>query len=413
MQSSGWLGEAASIAIGSLRASKLRSFLTLLGVILATTTLIAVMSVIEGMDRYIADRITTDLGADSFQITRMVRVGQQDPKKWIEMYRRNPELQREEFDFLREQAKLLKEIGMEAGRGVSVDREGNRLDTVMLRGASANVGLIANLQPASGRFYSEAEDRRRAAVAFLGNDIRERLFPTGDPIGKTLDIQGRRFEVVGIAKAKGSVFGNSLDNFIYIPVSTYFKMYGSRQGIRFHALALDHEHVFQAQDELRMLMRAIRHLDPKEEDNFGVFNSESVMTAWAQMTSAIAATAVAVVSVFMVVGGVVIMNIMLAVVTERTHEIGIRKSVGARRRDILGQFLVESSVMSGAGGLLGVLLAWGVAILVRHTTPVPMAVPLSAVFVGVGLSAMVGLFFGIYPAQRAAKLDPIEALRAE
>jgi putative ABC transport system permease protein len=275
------------------------------------------------------------------------------------------------------------------------------------------VALIANLTPSSGRFFSETEDRRRTFVAFLGNDLKERLFPNVDAVEKTLDIQGRRFEVVGVAKAKGSVFGNSLDNFIYIPIETFYKMYGARQGIRFHALALDQARMYQSQDEARMLLRAHRHLSPKEEDNFGIFNSESVMTAWEQMTSAIAATAVAVVSVFMVVGGVVIMNIMLAVVTERTHEIGIRKSVGARRRDILGQFLVESSVMSAAGGLVGVLLAWGVAIAVRSTTPVPMAVPAAAIFVGVGLSAVVGLFFGIYPAQRAAKLDPIEALRAE
>jgi putative ABC transport system permease protein len=413
MQSSGWLGEAAAIALGSLRASKLRSFLTLLGIILATTTLIAVMSIIEGMNRYIADRITTDLGANSFQITRMVRVGQHDPKTWIEMWRRNPELTRDEFAFLREQARLMMEIGMEANRGVSVDRAGQRLENIVLRGASPNVALIANLTPSSGRFFSETEDRRRMFVAFLGNDLKERLFPNVDPVGKTLDIQGRRFEVVGVAKAKGSVFGNSLDNFIYIPIETYFKIYSARQGIRFHALALDQPRMYQAQDEARMLLRAHRHLPPSEEDNFGIFSSESVMTAWAQMTSAIAATAVAVVSVFMVVGGVVIMNIMLAVVTERTHEIGVRKSVGARRRDILGQFLVESSVMAAAGGLIGVLLAWGVAIAVRSTTAVPMAVPVAAVFVGVGLSAVVGLFFGIYPAQRAAKLDPIEALRAE
>jgi putative ABC transport system permease protein len=413
MQSTASFLEAAGIALGSLRASKLRSFLTLLGIILATTTLIAVMSIIEGMDRYIAERITTDLGAGSFNISRMVRVGQHDPKKFVEMLRRNPELTREEFDFLRTHGTLVREIGMEAGRGVPADRDGHRLEMVVLRGASPNVAVIASLQPSQGRFFTESEDRRRVQVAFLGNDVKERLFPDVDPIGKTVDIQGRRFEVVGVAAPKGSVFGQSLDNFIYIPIETYFKIYGARQGIRFHALAVDQEHLFQAQDEMRMLLRAHRHLSPKDEDNFGMFSSDSIVDAWNQMTSAIAATAVAVVSVFMVVGGVVIMNIMLAVVTERTHEIGIRKSVGARRRDILGQFLVESSLMSAAGGVIGVLLAWGVAVAIRRLTPVPMAVPAEAVFVGVGLSAIVGLFFGIYPASRAAKLDPIEALRFE
>ena len=176
---------------------------------------------------------------------------------------------------------------------------------------------------------------------------------------------------------------------------------------------MDHNHLMQAQDESRSLLRAYRHLKPKDDDTFGMVSSDSLVNLWDQLTGAIAATAVGVVSVFMVVGGVVIMNIMLAAVTERTHEIGIRKSVGARRQDILNQFLVESSMLSGIGGLMGVMLAWIVAVLVRNLTPVPMAVPITAVIVGVALSAIVGLFFGIYPAQRAARLDPIEALRVE
>jgi len=196
-------------------------------------------------------------------------------------------------------------------------------------------------------------------------------------------------------------------------LETVTRMYGARRGIGLYALAVDREHFNQAQDEVRMLLRAYRGLKPNEEDNFSIFSSDSIIEVWNQLTSVIAATAVAVVSVFMVVGGVVIMNIMLAVVTERTHEIGIRKSVGARQRDILNQFLVESSVLAATGGLLGVLAAWVVAVIVRNTTPVPMALPYSAVLIGVGLSTIVGLFFGIYPARRAAKLDPIVALRAE
>jgi putative ABC transport system permease protein len=179
------------------------------------------------------------------------------------------------------------------------------------------------------------------------------------------------------------------------------------------AQALTQGHLFQAQDEIRMLLRAYRHLKPGVDDNFSIFGSDSLVAAWDRLTGAIAATAVAVVSVFMVVGGVVIMNIMLAVVTERTHEIGIRKSVGARRSDILNQFLVESATLASVGGLVGVLIAGFVGYLVRTFTSIPMAMPMSAVVLGVGMSALVGLFFGIYPAQRAAKLDPIEALRVE
>ena len=198
-----------------------------------------------------------------------------------------------------------------------------------------------------------------------------------------------------------------------IPIDTFFKIWGARGGMQYAATAMDHAHLKQAQEEARMMLRAYRHLGPKDDDTFSMLTSDALVDFWNQLTGAIAATALAVVSVFMVVGGVVIMNIMLAVVTERTHEIGIRKSVGARSRDILNQFLVESAMLSGIGGLIGVMVAWVVAVLVRNLTAVPMAVPVTAVILGVGLSAAVGLFFGIYPAQRAAKLDPIEALRVE
>jgi putative ABC transport system permease protein len=221
------------------------------------------------------------------------------------------------------------------------------------------------------------------------------------------------FDIVGVAKAKGSVLGQPQDNYIFIPVQTYFKIWGARNGMTYYGMAIDHAHLMQAQDEARMLLRAYRHLKPKDEDTFSMLTSDALLNFWNQLTGAISATAVGIVSVFLVVGGVVIMNIMLAVVTERTHEIGIRKSVGARNRDILNQFLVESALLSAIGGGIGVTVAWILAVLVRNLTPVPTDVPISAVVVGLTLSAAVGLFFGIYPARRAANMDPIEALRVE
>ena len=403
--------EAVKGAVASLRGSKMRSFLTLLGIILATTTLIAVMSVIKGMDKYIAQNVSS-MGADGFRVRRIVML-QWNPKKFLEMQRKNPLLRQEEFEFLRTHATLAREYGIEVNRAQTVYRGKDHLDGVQIIGGTPNLSLIGNFTAEEGRFFNEFDNRRKAPVAFIGKDITDHLFPGTDAIGKKITVDGVEFEVVGVAKAKGSVFGQSQDTFVIIPAGTYFKIWGFRQGMGYDAIAIDHDHLAAAQEETRALLRAYRHLRPNQDDTFSMVTSDSLLNFWDQLTGAIAASAVGVVSVFLVVGGVVIMNIMLAVVTERTHEIGIRKSVGARRQDILNQFLVESAMLAAMGGFIGVAVAWVVAILVTSLTPVPMSVPLTAVLIGVTLSAAVGLFFGIYPAQRAAKLDPIEALRVE
>src|SRR6202049_2956084 len=404
--------EAAAVAADSLRSSKLRSFLTLLGIILATTTLIAVMSIIHGMDLYIANSVSS-MGSDGFRIVRIAFIGNFDPKKYVELQKKNPQLSPAEFDYIKSKVTLTKELGMVAGRGVSVSLGTQTLSNVGLNGGTANWIMLGNTQLAAGRYFTEIEDSHHATVAVLGADVKNNLFGDSNAVGKTIKIDGRPFTVIGVAVAKGSVFGQSQDAFVDIPVGTYFQIYSARQGIAYAARALDQTVLEQSKDEIRMLLRAHRHLRPGQDDNFSVISSDALVGAWDRLTGAIAGTAVAVVSVFMVVGGVVIMNIMLAAVTERTHEIGIRKSVGARRQDILNQFLVESSMLAGIGGLMGVSIAWLIAVLVRTATPVPMAVPISAALVGVTLSVAVGLFFGIYPAQRASKLDPIEALRVE
>jgi putative ABC transport system permease protein len=404
--------EAASVAFDSLRSSKLRSFLTLLGIILSTTTLIAVMSVIHGMDVYIADSASS-MGTDGFRAVRMAFVGRRDPKAFLKALQRNPQLSTEEYDFVKSRVTLSREVGILISRGVKLTYGTDLVDGVQLIGATSNWAVMTNSQIDSGRFITDVEDRRHLNVVFLGADFKERFFPSTDPIGKNIGIDGMPFEVIGVAKAKGSVFGQSQDNFAAIPAETYFKIYGSRTGLSYAFLAQDRGQLEQAQDEVRMLMRSYRHLRPQEDDTFGMVSSDTLVGAWDQLTGTIAAAAIGIVSVFMVVGGVVIMNIMLAVVSERTREIGVRKSVGARRKDILNQFLVESSMLSAMGGIIGVTIAWTVAVIVRNFTPVPMEVPLNAVVIGVTLSTAVGLFFGIYPARRASRLDPIVALRAE
>ena len=218
--------------------------------------------------------------------------------------------------------------------------------------------------------------RRHARTAFIGSDIAERFFSGVDPVGKTLGVNGVPYEVIGVAKPQGSVFGQSQDKFVMVPIYSYFKTYGLHNELNFLAKAADPDHMAEAQDEVRMLLRAYRHIRPGQDDTFTMFGSDTFATAWKNLTGAIAAMAFGVVSVFLVVGGIVIMNIMLAVVTERTHEIGIRKSLGARRSDILNQFLVESSVLAAIGGLLGVIIAYVLAVVVRNTTPLPMVMPL-------------------------------------
>jgi putative ABC transport system permease protein len=343
----------------------------------------------------------------------MAFFGDFDPKKFLEMQKRNPEFRPEEYQFVKSHATLLKDLGMMVSRQARVTYKGESQEAVNIQGITDTIPAINNVQVDAGRAISYEEVRRHAPVAFIGNDIRAQFFEGADPMGKTIAIEGIPYEVIGVAKTLGSVFGNSQDNFVMIPIESYFKTYGSRSGIRLIAKAIDQPHLMEAEDEVRVLLRSYRHLRPGLDDNFSVFASDTIVSLWESLTAAISAMAVGIVSVFMVVGGIVIMNIMLAVVTERTHEIGIRKSLGARRRDILNQYLVESSVLAASGGLIGVAAAWSVAALVRALTSVPMVLPWSAVAIGVGLSATVGLFFGIYPARQAARLDPIEALRVE
>lgn len=412
MQASASFGEAIRVALDSLRASKLRSFLTLLGIILATATLISVMSIIHGMDVYIAQNVS-DMGADGFRVARIAMIGNFDAKKYLELSRRNPQLSREEFDFLRANSRLTRSIGMQSQRRGTAVSGIDKLEDVLLRGATANVGAMTNIQIEQGRMFTDSENAHSAAVAVIGHDLKDAFFPGADPIGKQIKLDGRPFEVIGVAKKQGSAFGQSLDSYAMFPIEAYFRAYGSRMNIGYVAQARSTGELFQAQDEVRMLLRAYRHLRPNQEDTFSIVSSDSLVSAWGQLTGAIAATAMAVVSIFMVVGGVVIMNIMLAVVTERTQEIGIRKSVGARRRDILWQFLVESATLSAAGGAIGVAFAFLVTVAGNALTPVPMSMPWAAVVLGVALSAVVGLFFGIYPASQASKLDPIKALQAE
>jgi len=404
--------EAFRAAVRSVHSSKLRSFLTLLGVILATTALIVVMSLVHGMDVYVAETVS-DMGTDGYQVQRIPLLGDFDPKKMLELEKKNPKLTVEEYRYIRSRVTLSREFGMQAYSSVQIRYRNQKLDSVDLSGATANTAAISDISVASGRFLTEIDDDRRTGAVFIGEDVRAKFFPNTDPVGKTLALDGTPFQVIGVATKRGSVFGFSRDSFAMVPLGSFFKTFGTHPETTFNGLAIAHNRLDEAQDEVRTLLRSYRRLRPNQGDNFGLLASASLVALWDKLTTVLATMAVGVVSIFMVVGGVVIMNIMLAVVTERTYEIGIRKAVGARQRDIMRQFLIESSLLSASGGLAGVVLAWLLTLLIRAVVGMPMAVPPSAILIGVGLTALVGLFFGVYPARKAAKLDPIHALRWE
>ncbi|HSA92086.1 MAG TPA: ABC transporter permease [Terriglobales bacterium] len=404
------LAEPAVVALQTMRAHKLRSFLMLLGIILSVSTLILVISLIEGTNRYIADRVA-NLGSNVFLVNRFGIIT--SAEDFVKAQRRNRIITWEDYEALRDGLKLPKAVGVEVRTQGKVKAGGESLEDIDIRGVTANIGEMDVEEPATGRYISDADNDHRAPVTLIGSEVATRLFPNVDPIGRTLDVDGRPYEVVGVAKSLGSALGQSQDGFVYIPIQTWMKVYGSHRSLTINVQARGAEWIARTQDEARVLMRARRHLRPDEEDNFGIIGSATLMDLWRQLTGVIATSMVGVVSVFLVIGGVVIMNVMLASVTERTREIGIRKSLGARRKDILMQFLVEASVMASFGGFLGVTTAWLLALVVKATTSIPMAVPLAAVIIALGVSTAVGLFFGIYPAHKASKLDPIEALRFE
>jgi putative ABC transport system permease protein len=403
-------GEAFWIALEALASHKLRSILTLLGVVIATTTLIAVMSVINGMNLYIADHIA-NLGANVFVLDQF-RWTTSD-EDWLKERRRNRPIRIEDYDFLRDNLRGYKNIGAVAWLWPQPNarHESHVIDQISVNAVTPSMIDIGLEQVEYGRYISETDYQHSSAVCFIGQDLVRDLFPNSDPLDKEILLNGLPFRVIGVAKTIGNTFGQSQDNFALIPLSTFHKTYVALPRVNVNVQAWNDHQMYELEDQVRALMRARRHIPYDQDDNFGINGSDTIMALWKQLTGSIFAVTIGIVAVFMVIGGIVIMNIMLASVTERTHEIGIRKSLGARRRDILLQFIFESGVMAAVGGGIGVILAIGVSELVDIFWA--SSVPLYAVFLGLIVSTAVGLFFGIYPASRASRLDPIEALRTE
>lgn len=409
---SGWVTfvETLKLALDSLRAHKLRSFLTLLGVILAVATLVSVMSIISGLNTYIADKVA-DLGANVFVIDRFGIITSMDE---FTKAQKRPLITFEEFERFREIAKLPRQVAGYDRQNVQTRSGDQVLDDTQVVGVTSNYAEIENINIAQGRFLTPADEEHHSEVAFIGADLADKFFPNVDPIGKTVRADTHTYEVVGVGERIGSALGRSKDNYLLLPLSTYLKgWHKPNDSMAVFVQVPNAETMQSAEDEARMLFRAWRHIPYQDPDNFALLGSDSIMAVWHELTGNLAFVAMALVSVFLVVGGIVIMNIMLASVTERTREIGLRRSLGARKQHILLQFLTESALLAAAGGLIGIFTAIVIVLFVKNVFSFPMDIPISAVIISLFLATAVGLFFGIFPAMRAAKLDPIEALRAD
>ncbi|HKR13886.1 MAG TPA: ABC transporter permease [Pyrinomonadaceae bacterium] len=408
--------ETLKLAVAAIWAHKLRSALTLLGMIVGVTAFVTVVSLIAGFNRYVDEKIA-GIGAKSFTIQRFNPLEDfKDTDTIAAAQRRNKELTLDDYDYLRERAALVDKLGARArGTPVEVKRNNEVLEDVFVSGATANCVDIENRDVAEGRFIAEPENDNGARVAYIGADIATKLFPTMSPLGEEITIRGLPYRVIGVETAKGTVFGIPQDTFIIIPLKTYAVNYGGlirQRSLYFVATAKNDDLFNDAVEESRYLMRARRKLAPSEKDNFGIVTPDAITGLRDRLFGTIFIVAIAVPGIALVVGAIVIMNIMLVAVTERTKEIGIRKSLGARQMDILKQFLVEAATLSTIGGAIGIFLAWVIGFIVSAWI-FPTYLSLLAIAFALGVSGAAGVASGIFPAWKAARLDPIEALRAD
>jgi putative ABC transport system permease protein len=408
--------ETLKLAIAAIWAHKLRSALTLLGMIIGVMAVVVVYSLIQGFNTYVDEKIA-GIGAKSFNVQRFNPLEDfKDTDTIAAAQRRNKDLTMDEFEYLKERATLIGKIGARArGTPSEVKRGDQVLEDVFVSGATSAIADIENRDIADGRFLVDAENDAAQRVAYLGADVADKMFPAGNPVGQELTIAGMPYRVIGVEVAKGTVFGIPQDNFIIVPLKTYANNFGSlirQRSLYFVATSKTDDTFNDAVDEARFLMRVRRKLEPKEKDNFGIVTPDAITGLRDRLFGTIFLVAIAVPSIALLVGAIVIMNIMLVSVTERTKEIGIRKSLGARQMDILRQFLVEAVSLSAIGGAVGVLIAW---IIGRVLTAMffPTALSPGAIGIAVGISMLVGVAAGVFPAWKAARLDPIEALRAD
>ena len=405
------VSESVSMSLGSLWANKLRTFLTLLGIIIGVLTIIAVVSIIQGLNNYVYTKMSF-YGANDFSVTKISGIGM-SLKEFKEQMKRK-DLTLEEMRLIQSQCRSCELVGADVGTMQNLKYGNQTVKDAEVLGVTYLDHLIGSvLELQSGRFLQKSDEDHSRYVCIIGAEAAEKLFSSLDPLGRWLKVGKNNFLIVGVGKKRGKILGYSQDNYVRMPITTFQKIYGSRRSIDIEIHTSSQEQMAKAQEEVRTILRSWRKRTFKDSDDFSFRTSETFIQFYKSATSGIYFAMIAISSIALLVGGIVIMNIMLVAVTERTKEIGVRMAVGARRKDILFQFLIESSVLSGTGGIIGILLGIMIAKIISAVTPLPSRAEPVSILMAILMSTTLGLFFGLYPANRAAKLDPIEALRSE
>lgn len=402
--------DAFWIAIKSILEHKLRALLTLIGIIIGVAAVVVVGASISGLKTYVIETASKVLGSNHFMINRMASMGRMSDEEFERRNRRNKDIKWEEYEYVRDNCELCSEVGAQLNSGTDINQNGIEMPSVRVMGVTANMADIEDKTIVDGRFMSDEESSRITYVCIIGNDVKEKFFPAGSAVGQEIKIRGVPLKIIGVEQKRGSFFGDSQDRHIYIPLALAGQIFTRTGGIQLHGKAASSENFKPAIEEARQLLRNRRKLIGSEEDTFGVVNVDEFNTTMDQITGSIAAVVLPITMIILVVGGIVVMNIMLVSVTERTFEVGLRKALGATRKQILLQFLIESASLCIVGGIFGLVLAVVATQLVGMALGITMTITLFYVVISVAVSSIIGVLAGLYPAWKAARLDPIVAL---
>ena len=402
--------DAFWIAIKSILEHKLRAFLTLIGIIIGVAAVIVVAASISGLKTYVVETASKVLGSNHFMINRMAMMGHMSDEEFERRNRRNKDIKWEEYEYVRDNCQLCSEVGAQVNSGTDLNYNGIEMPATRIMGVTANMVDIEDKTIGEGRFMTDGESSQITYVCVIGWDVKEKFFPNESPLGKEIKVRGAPLRIIGVEEKRGSFFGESQDRHVYIPVTLAGQLFNRTGGLQLHGKTNGPTHFKEALEEARQLLRNRRKLIGSEEDTFGVVNVDEFNSTMDQITSSIAAVVLPITAIILVVGGIVVMNIMLVSVTERTFEVGLRKALGATRKQILLQFLIESALLCVVGGVLGLLLAMGATRLVGMALGITMTIELFYIFVSIAVSSVIGIIAGLYPAWKAARLDPIVAL---